>query len=65
MASSRHNCVRFKFMKAGPVPPSEIFWWTVLLSVLEFKAEDFFFCLISLARRFVVSFQSAGRLAEL
>ena len=46
MASRHHNCVRFKFTE-GPVLQSEVFGRTVLLGMLEFKAEDFY-CLITL-----------------
>ena len=63
MVSRCHNCIQFKFEKAGRIPPSEVFGRTVLLLVLEFKAEDFY-CLISLAHGFDVCFHSAGSLAD-
>ena len=63
MMCRHHNCIRLKFEKAGPVPPSEVFGRTVLLQMLEFKAEDLY-CLISLTRGFDVSFQTTGGLAK-
>ena len=45
------------------MPTSEVFGQIVLLDVLGFKAVDFYW-LISLARGFDASFQSAERLAE-
>ena len=62
--SSYHTCVRVQFVKEGAVPSSGLFGRTILLSVLGFKVEDFFFCFISFAHRFDVSFQISGRLAE-
>ena len=41
MESRHNNCICFLLLKEEPVPASDVFCRTVLLEVLEFKAEVF------------------------